>query len=141
MHAKRKRRLLLISFLLLGISVACALTLYALKQNINLYYTPSQVKAGDSPVDHLFRLGGLVKKGSIQRNQKNLDLRFSITDTINNITVDYNGVLPDLFKEGQGIVAEGKMNKQGVFKADQVLAKHGADYMPPIVKDALKNKL
>jgi len=137
MHPTRKKRLIIVLFILCGAAIAAALALYALKQNINLYYTPSQVIAGKVPRGHVFRIGGIVEKGSVIRSQKGLGVSFLLTDTVHKIKVEYRGVLPDLFREGQGIVAQGKLNSDGVLAADQVLAKHGADYMPPPAKEAI----
>ncbi len=138
MHPSRKKRLYIIIFILAGVSLATALALYALKQNINLYYTPSQVVAGKVPQGHTFRIGGIVEKGSVHHAKKGLEMSFRLTDTVHDIKVEYKGVLPDLFRVGQGIVAQGKLNTKGVLIADQILAKHGADYMPPPVKQAIK---
>lgn len=111
--------------------VAVSLVLFALRQNINLYLTPQQVLKEHIKAGQEFRLGGLVKKGTVKRFGKNLNVEFILTDFHKTLMVDYRGVLPSLFREGQGIVAEGKLNKEGVFIADQVLAKHDADYHPP----------
>jgi len=138
MHPVRKKRLILILFILSGASIAAALALYALKQNINLYYTPSQVAAGKAPINRLFRMGGLVRKGTIRHEKKGLEIKFNLTDTTQDVEVDYTGVLPDLFREGQGIIVKGKLNREGIFIADQVLAKHSANYMPKPALDAIK---
>lgn len=137
MHPTRKKRLIIVVFILCGAAIAAGLALYALKQNINLYYTPSQVFAGQVPKGHEFRIGGIVKKGSVTHAKKGLEMSFMLTDTVHQVKVKYAGVLPDLFRVGQGIVAQGKLNSQGVLIADQVLAKHGADYMPPPAKQAI----
>jgi len=133
----RKRKLMFVLFILFGVTIAVSLSLYALRQNINLFYTPSQIVSGEVPKAHLFRLGGLVKKGSVERSKKDLNIQFVITDTVNNVTIAYNGILPDLFREGQGIVAKGRLNERGVFMADEILAKHDENYMPPEVKYSL----
>jgi len=133
----RKRKLSFLLFIMLGIGVAVALALYALRQNINLFYTPTQVLAGDAPKLRHFRVGGLVVKGSVQHVKDGLTVSFNLTDTAHTIQVQYTGILPDLFREGQGIVAQGQLNQTGNFVADQVLAKHDENYMPPEVKDAL----
>lgn len=130
----RKRRLYFIIFLIIGMSAAVGLSLYALRQNINLYLTPKQVIQQQIPVGQLFRLGGLVVKGSVHHQQNHLQIHFILTDYTKNMTVEYQGVLPSLFREGQGIVAEGKLNSKGIFIADQVLAKHDASYHPPEIK-------
>lgn len=138
MHPIRRRKLLLILLMLSGISIAFGLALYALKQNINLFYTPSQIAAGEAPRNHDFRIGGMVTKGSVVRAKNSLWVEFVITDNIRNAKVAYQGILPDLFREGQGIVAEGRLNDQGEFVAHEVLAKHDEKYMPPQVAKALK---
>lgn len=137
MHPLRKRRLLLILIMLVGLSIAVSLVLYALKQNINLFFTPSQVAAGQAPQNHNFRVGGLVEKNSVVRSAKNLDVVFVITDKTQNIKVIYQGILPDLFREGQGIIAEGTLNAKGEFIAHEVLAKHDEKYMPPQIAGTL----
>jgi len=139
MNVKRKKRLLLVLFIVLGVGLLAALLIYALGQNINLFYTPTQIVQGEAPVNHLFRVGGLVEKGSTHKNVKGLGIQFTLTDTKNTVVVEYQGILPDLFREGQGIVAQGQLNTQGVFIADQVLAKHDENYMPPEVKRMLND--
>lgn len=138
MNSVRKQRLTIIIFLMIGISIAIGLALYALRQNINLYYTPTQVSQGKVPVGRTFRLGGLVEKNSVHFSDKKLDVSFVLTDTAKKVTVDYHGILPDLFREGQGIVTQGRLDASGKFIADQVLAKHDATYMPNEVRDAIK---
>lgn len=139
MQTHRKRRLYFILFLITGIGLATGLGLFALRQNINLYYTPEQVFKNKPAENRVLRLGGLVLKGSVHHDSPLLDnqtskeahVTFVVTDWHKNITVKYQGILPSLFKEGQGVVAEGKMNKEGIFIADQVLAKHDETYKPP----------
>ncbi len=138
MHPVRKRRLLMIGGLVLGVSIAVALTLMALGKNLNAFYSPSQVMAGEVPADHTFRVGGMVEEGSVQHDKKTLDVTFVVTDTANTTTVKYTGILPDLFREGQGIIAQGKLDQKGIFIADLVLAKHDENYMPPEVTEALE---
>lgn len=138
MHPQRKQRLLIIVFMLLGIGIAVGLMLYALKENINLFYTPSQMANGEVPADRLVRAGGLVVVGSLQRDPNSLLATFKVTDGVAEVTIQYSGILPDLFREGQGIVAMGKLNEQGVFIASEVLAKHDEKYMPPEVTHALE---
>ena len=138
MNRKRKLRLCGAVFVVLGIGISVGLVLYALRQNINLFYTPSQVTNGEVPTGRAFRIGGLVVNGSVQRNNTNLQVSFLLSDTVHQTKITYLGILPDLFREGQGIVAQGKLNNQGVFVADQVLAKHDENYMPPEVKQALE---
>ncbi|MEM1244184.1 MAG: cytochrome c maturation protein CcmE [Pseudomonadota bacterium] len=140
MHPIRKKRLITITILLSGLLLAIGLVLYALSQNINLYYTPSQVDAGQAPKQHLFRVGGIVKPGSIHYADKGLTVEFALTDKKHLVYVRYHGILPDLFRAGQGIVTQGHLNTKGEFVADQVLAKHGATYMPPMVAQELKSK-
>lgn len=138
MRPLRKRRLILICFLLIGVTSAVSLMLLALDENINVFYSPTQVVAGEAPQNRTFRVGGLVKEGSVQRNKESLEITFVLTDKVNTTTVQYKGILPDLFREGQGIISQGKLDDRGVFIADQVLAKHDEKYMPPEVKEALQ---
>jgi cytochrome c-type biogenesis protein CcmE len=137
MHPVRKRKLILILLMLLGISLAAGFALYALKQNINLFFTPSQVLAGEAPKEQVFRLGGMVQAGSIKRDPKSLFVSFIVSDTTKGMTVKYQGILPDLFREGQGVVMDGKLGADGIFIAHEVLAKHDENYMPPQLKKAL----
>lgn len=134
----RKKRLYWILALVCGVSAAVALALAALRENINLFYTPSQIAAGEAPQGARIRAGGLVETGSLKRSQDSLTLRFSVTDGSRSIIVRYQGILPDLFREGQGIVALGKLDPDGVLQADEVLAKHDENYMPPEAMHALK---
>lgn len=138
MHPIRKKRLIIVLFLLVGVSVAVALTTYALRQNINLFYDPSQIAAGEAPVDVRIRAGGMVEEGSVERDPESLKVEFKVTDFTSSVLVEYIGILPDLFAEGQGVVAMGRMDGNGRFVADQVLAKHDENYMPPEVNDALE---
>ncbi|MGO1501924.1 MAG: cytochrome c maturation protein CcmE [Marinobacter sp.] len=138
MHPIRKKRLTIVLFLLVGLSVAVALTTYALRQNINLFYDPSQISAGEAPVEVRIRAGGMVEEGSVVRDPESLKVEFLVTDYSASVPVEYVGILPDLFAEGQGIVAMGRLNNKGRFVADQVLAKHDENYMPPEVSDALE---
>jgi len=135
---KRGKRKLLVVLVLLGVTVATVLGLSAFKQNLLYFYSPSQVKAGEAPANHSFRIGGLVVKGSVKRAKKGLGVQFALTDNRVTMTVKYTGILPDLFREGQGIVAMGKIQPDGIFVATQVLAKHDANYMPPAVAEELK---
>lgn len=138
MNPKRKQRLFLVMFIVIGVSVAVGLTMYALSQNINLFYSPKQIAAGEAPIDTRIRAGGMVVDGSVKRDQESLTVYFDMTDYESSVTVEFTGILPDLFREGQGIVAQGKMDAQGVFQAVEVLAKHDENYMPPEVADALE---
>lgn len=137
----RRRRMLLIAALLVGLAAATALMLKAFEQNLLYFYSPSQVTSGEAPVDQRFRLGGLVKEGSVSRTQDSLDVTFVLADCEDQMAVTFSGILPDLFREGQGIVAYGRLKTQegqSVFVADEVLAKHDENYMSPEVADALK---
>ena len=131
MLVHRRRRLYFILLLLVGIGSAVGFSLFALRQNINLYYTPEQLLRHKEPVGHHFRLGGMVVKGSVHRVPNTLKLSFVLTDYHASVKVSYDGILPSLFREGQGIVAQGKLQANGVFVADRVLAKHNANYHPP----------
>ena len=131
MKIKRRRRLYLIVILICGMSTAVGLALYALSKNINLYFTPRQVLSMHIKPGKEFRLGGMVMKGSLHRFANSLQVTFVLTDYHAKVTVAYDGVFPSLFREGQGIVAQGRLNSKGVFVADQVLAKHDASYHPP----------
>ena len=138
MTPKRKQRLLLVSLMVLGVGAAAAFLLSAFKQNIMLFQSPSDVVAGVIEPDRRFRLGGMVVDGSVVRDGNDLKVRFELTDTAKTVPVVFDGILPDLFREGQGIVAMGKIDSQGVFVASEVLAKHDENYMPPEVADALE---
>ncbi len=138
MKAARKKRLYLILLIVTGVGVAAALALNAFNQNLMFFYSPSEVSAGKAPSDYPFRLGGLVTDGSVKRLANGLTTRFDVTDMDKTVSIEYTGILPDLFREGQGIVAHGKLRPDGVFVADEVLAKHDEKYMPPEVAAALK---
>ena len=138
MRAKRKQRLIFVTILLLGFSSAAALGIYAIQKNQTYFYTPAEVAAGGVEQDKLFRIGGLVVEGSVNRFNDGVTTEFDLTDTTGSVTVRYKGLLPDLFREGQGIVAQGKLDSQGVVVAQEVLAKHDENYMPPEVAEALK---
>jgi cytochrome c-type biogenesis protein CcmE len=135
----RKQKIKKIVFILSVISIVVALVLYALRQNISLFYTPTQVTSGEAPLQHPIRIGGMVEKNSLVRT-KGLEVKFKVTDFNKTIEVIYVGILPDLFREGQGIVAEGVVNDNQHFIAKQVLAKHDEKYMPPEVRDSLVTK-
>lgn len=136
MNAQRQRKLTLIGIIFLILSIASALILYALRQNISLFYSPNDVVLGSAPKHTLIRVGGMVVKGSVQRGQS-LQVNFTITDYKQAMQIHYQGILPDLFREGQGIVAQGELNDQGDFDAVEILAKHDEKYMPPEVRSAL----
>ena len=122
---------------MVGCTIATGLALLALRENINLFFSPSQIVDGTAPSNTTIRLGGMVVSGSIQRGE-NLGVTFVLTDLAEQVTVAYEGILPDLFREGQGIVTQGKLDSSGRFVAQQVLAKHDETYMPPEVNDALR---
>ena len=134
MKPRHKRAALIVGGLA-AVGVAATLVLNALNSNIALYVTPSEVKAGKAPQGQAFRIGGMVKDGSVHRD--NLVVHFVVTDTAQEIPVAYKGILPDLFKEGKGAVIQGKLGTDGVFVASEVLAKHDENYMPPAAKDAI----
>lgn len=138
MRAARKKRLYLILLIVTGVGIAAALALNAFNQNLMFFYSPSEVSAGQAPAGHPFRLGGLVTDGSVRRLSNGLTTRFDVTDMDKTVSIEYTGILPDLFREGQGIVAHGKLRDDGVFVADEVLAKHDENYMPPEVAASLK---
>ncbi len=132
MNATRRNRLLAVSFLVLGAAVTAAFVLKALNENINLFYPPDQVVDGSAPVDTRIRAGGMVETGSVLRTGGDLTVHFTLTDHAGSaFDVTYQGILPDLFREGQGILVAGKLGADGVFAADEVLAKHDENYMPP----------
>lgn len=138
MHPQRKQKLFIILFMLGGIALAVTLMLVALKENINLFYTPTQIAAGEAPVNRTIRAGGMVVEGSVSRAKDGLTVQFDVTDGKDVVTIQYEGILPDLFREGQGIVALGQINENNMFVASEVLAKHDENYMPPEVADALE---
>jgi cytochrome c-type biogenesis protein CcmE len=134
----RRRRLLFIALGLIAVSVATALVLNALNSNMMFFYSPSQVQAGEAPRQAAFRLGGLVESGSLKRGDDGLDMSFIVTDGAHSIPVTYRGLLPDLFREGKGVVVSGRLREGGGFAASEVLAKHDENYMPPEAAAALK---
>lgn len=138
MTPKQKQRFISVGMLILGISAGIGLVLLALNENINLFFTPTQVADGEVPPEQRFRIGGMVTLNSVEKVDGELTVRFKLNDSAKEVQLEYAGILPDLFREGQGIVAEGKLNNDGVFIADQVLAKHDENYMPPEVEHALK---
>ena len=139
MHPVRKQRLYIVLFVVLFSSVAVGLVAYALRGNINLFFPPADVVAGKAPAGQPIRVGGMVVDGSVQRSDDSLLVRFELTDYQGSVPVAYEGILPDLFDEGQGAVAAGKLDQQGVLQATEVLAKHDENYMPPEVAEALEN--
>jgi cytochrome c-type biogenesis protein CcmE len=138
MHPVRKQRLYLVLFVVLFSSAAIGLVVYALSGNINLFFPPAEIAAGNAPVGQPIRVGGMVVDGSVQRSDTSLEVRFELTDYEATVPVVYEGILPDLFGEGQGAVASGMLDDDGVLQASEVLAKHDENYMPPEVADALE---
>jgi cytochrome c-type biogenesis protein CcmE len=136
----RRKRLFVVLAILGGVAVSVALAMMASRENIMFYYDPSQIAAGKAPVTKRFRIGGMVVKGSVSRKPGDLEVRFVLTDYAHQVPVEYTGVLPDLFREGQGIIAHGTMGAGGAFVADEVLAKHDEKCMPPEVAASLKQK-
>ena len=139
MTPARKRRLYWVLGILAGVGIAGALALSAFQKNVMYFFDPTQVAAGEVKEGQRFRLGGMVTKGSFHREPGSLEASFVVTDLQHDLQVKYNGVLPDLFREGQGVVAHGKLGSDGVFVADEVLAKHDEKYMPPEVARSLKH--
>ena len=137
MKARHKRAMFIVVGLA-GIGAVAALVLNALQSNINHFFSPTEVVANQAPQDRTFRLGGLVEAGSVQREDDGLTVHFNVTDNAEIVPVTYTGILPDLFREGEGVVAQGKLGTGGVFQADEVLAKHDETYMPPEVAEALE---
>lgn len=138
MNPKRKQRLIIVLFIVFGVGAAVGLTMFALSQNINLFYSPTQISKGEAPQATRIRAGGMVVEGSVERDQNSLNVKFDLTDYESTVTVHYNGILPDLFREGQGIVAQGELDKNNHLQASEVLAKHDENYMPPEVAEALE---
>jgi cytochrome c-type biogenesis protein CcmE len=134
----RHRRLALIAAGLAAIAIAAALVLNAFRSNLVFFFSPSQIAAGEAPKDRAFRVGGMVETGSVKRQADGVTVRFVVTDTAKSVPVVYKGILPDLFREGKGVVAEGRLGTDGVFRAEQVLAKHDENYMPPEAAHALE---
>ena len=140
---RKRRRLYILGLFLLGLGTATALTLTAFQDNLVFFYSPSDLQAKQLPPERLFRLGGLVEPGSIERTAvsgeaRAVEVRFRITDLDHTVPVVYAGILPDLFREGQGVVANGRLGPDGTFRARELLAKHDENYMPPEVAEALK---
>src|ERR671914_1781956 len=134
---RRHKRIIFICAALAAIGLATWLVLGAFKENLVFFFSPTQVAAKEAPVNRTFRIGGLVENGSLKRENDGLTVRFTVTDTAKTVPVVYKGILPDLFKEGKGCVAQGRLGSDGVFYADQVLAKHDENYMPPEVGEAI----
>ena len=138
MKPARKQRLMLIALMLIGTGFAAGFALKSFNENLMYFFSTTDVVEGKAPEDALFRLGGMVVKGSVERPGDGMTVRFKLTDFSKDVMVEYTGILPDLFREGQGIVAHGRLNPQGVFVAEEVLAKHDENYMPPEVAGSLK---
>lgn len=136
---RRHKRIAFILAGLAGLGIAAALVLSAFQNNLVFFFSPSQVAAKEAPIGRTFRIGGLVEKESLKRENDGLTVRFTVTDTAKSIPIVYKGILPDLFKEGRGCVAQGHIGGDGVFYADQVLAKHDENYMPPEAGQAIDN--
>jgi cytochrome c-type biogenesis protein CcmE len=136
----RRKRLYVVLGIFAGVAASAALALVASRDNLSYFFNPSDVAAGKPPANKPFRIGGMVVKGSVTRRAGDLQVRFVLSDFEHEVPVEYTGVLPDLFREGQGIIAHGSLNGRGAFVADEVLAKHDEKYMPPEVAASLKNK-
>lgn len=136
----RQKRMVTVVAIVAGVGIATAFALKAFNQNLLYYYSPTQVHAGEAPASRSIRVGGLVENGSLARKPGSMEVTFILTDYAQKVPVSYTGVLPDLFREGQGVVAEGALGDKGVIKADNVLAKHDERYMPREVADALKKQ-
>ena len=134
----RHKRMVLVGGGLAALAVAAGLVLAAFQKNLVFFFTPSQVAASEAPVGRSFRIGGLVEKGSLKRDTDGVTVRFTVTDTAKEVPVVYRGLLPDLFREGRGVVAQGRLAPDGSFQADEVLAKHDENYMPPEAKHAVE---
>ncbi len=134
----RHRKLALITLVVAALGIAVALVLNAFNSNLVFFFSPTQIANGEAPTSRAFRIGGLVEEGSLKRQADGLTVSFVVTDTAKSIPVNYTGILPDLFKEGKGVVAEGKLGSDGLFTATQVLAKHDENYMPPEAASALE---
>jgi cytochrome c-type biogenesis protein CcmE len=137
MHPVRKQRLFLVLFIIVFSSIAILAMVYALRENINLFYPPSKIIAGEAPIERTIRAGGCVIPGSVNRSPTTLDVRFGITDGVADVVVKFRGILPDLFAEGEAVVVNGKLDQSGEFNATEVLAKHDENYMPPEVAEAM----
>ena len=135
---KRSKRKLMVIMVVWGVALATVLGLTAFEENILYFYSPTQIKNGEAPATRNFRVGGLVVEGTVERASESLLVKFDLTDGAEVMSVEYSGILPDLFREGQGIVAIGALNNKNVFVANEVLAKHDENYMPPEVADALE---
>lgn len=140
MTPARTKRLFLIFLMIGGVALAVTFALNAFNENVMFFYSPDEIAAGKAPTNKKFRVGGLVVNGSVKRPGDGLTVHFDLTNKGKNLTVNYTGILPDLFREGQGIIANGKLDSKGIFVADEVLAKHDENYMAPEIAEAMKNK-
>jgi cytochrome c-type biogenesis protein CcmE len=136
----RQRRVTLVVGILVGVSAAVALAVRAMNENVMFCFDPTQVASGEAPIDKRFRLGGMVRPGTVVREPGTLEMRFVVTDFQKDVSVKYSGIVPDLFRENQGVVAHGRLGADGTFVADEILAKHDENYMPPEVARAIKEK-
>jgi cytochrome c-type biogenesis protein CcmE len=134
----RTKRIAMVAGGLTALAVVAGLVLSAFQQNLVFFFTPSQVAANEAPLGKTFRIGGMVETGSVKRQPDGVTVRFVVTDTAKSVPVEYRGALPDLFREGKGVVAQGRVGTDGVFQASEVLAKHDENYMPPAAADAIK---
>lgn len=134
----RHKRIAAIAFGVVALGVAAALVLSAFQKNLVFFFTPSQIASNEAPQGRTFRIGGMVEKGSVRRQADGVTVQFTVTDTAKSIPVTYRGQLPDLFREGKGVVAQGQLGADGVFRANEVLAKHDENYMPPEAKEAVE---
>jgi cytochrome c-type biogenesis protein CcmE len=132
--------MVLVALIVLGVAGAVSFALTAFQENLLYYYSPTDVSAGKAPTDRVFRVGGMVPEGSFKRAPGSLEAQFVVTDYAHDVKVSYTGVLPDLFREGQGIIARGRLGEDGVFVAEEVLAKHDENYMPPEVAKSLRQQ-
>lgn len=140
MHPKRKRRMIAVLVILIGITLAASVTIYSLRQNMLFFVSPSDIKAQELSSGREFRLGGMVTPDSLTRAENGLLVQFEVNDGVDSVTVRFDGILPDLFREGQGVIARGALDDNGLFIAREVLAKHDENYMPPEVAEALREK-
>ena len=136
----RQRRVTLVVGILVGVSAAVALAVRAMNENVMFFFDPTQVASGEAPIDKRFRLGGMVRPGTGVREPGTLEMSFVVTDFQKDVSVKYSGIVPDLFRENQGVVAHGRLGADGTFVADEILAKHDENYMPPEVARAIKEK-
>ena len=136
----RQRRVTLVVGILVGVSAAVALAVRAMNENVMFFFDPTQVASGEAPIDKRFRLGGMGRPGTVVREPGTLEMSFVVTDFQKDVPVKYSGIVPDLFRENQGVVAHGRLGADGTFVADEILAKHDENYMPPEVARAIKEK-